>query len=260
MPLKQGYKAVFNNDDDDTDVSSKGLGHTAVPFVYEGFPPKPTQPTMKWLMKQLEKHDVGTGATRTSTYADVTSDKSKYPLLKEARGKLSMSQYGEMSYQIIQGTHIGDLKITEQVMADMRGIAEGKLNPDKCLMNIRQLIRDDIAVMKANGMKFRKESGGSMATYETKEKYTGTWNGKPVSFTRTWSGHRFTDAECEALCRGEVLSLTGLKKKDGGTFNASGSLAEQTYNGHKFVGFALRDDVVPDEWCQHKFTEDEKYA
>ena len=97
-----------------------------------------------------------------------------------------------------------------------------------------------------------------MATYETKEKYTGTWNGKPVSFTRTWSGHRFTDAECEALCRGEVLGLTGLKKKDGGTFNASGSLAEQTYNGHKFVGFALRDDVVLDEWCQHKFTEDEK--
>lgn len=258
VPLKQGYKAVFNNDDDDIDVSSKGLGHTAVPFVYEGFPPKPTQPTMKWLMKQLEKHDVGTGATRTSTYADVTSDKSKYPLLKEARGKLSMSQYGEMSYQIIQGTHIGDLKITEQVMADMRGIAEGKLNPDKCLMNIRQLIRDDIAVMKANGMKFRKESGGSMATYETKEKYTGTWNGKPVSFTRIWAGHRFTDDECEALCRGEILRLTGLRKKDGGTFDAAGSLAEQTYNGHKFVGFALRDDVVPDEWRQHKFTEDEK--
>ena len=46
-------------------------------------PPKPPAPTMRWLMKQLEKHDVGTGATRTSIYADVTNENSKYPLLVE---------------------------------------------------------------------------------------------------------------------------------------------------------------------------------
>lgn len=34
---------------------------------------------MKWLMKQLEKRDVGTGATRTSAYSEVTNDKAKYP-------------------------------------------------------------------------------------------------------------------------------------------------------------------------------------
>ena len=88
-----GYKAIFNVDDDADDLNAKGLGTLANPFVYEGFPPKPPTPTMKWLMKQLEKRDVGTGATRTRTYADVTkpqSDKNKYPLLTDTRGKINM--------------------------------------------------------------------------------------------------------------------------------------------------------------------------
>ena len=38
---------------------------------------------MKWLMKQLEKRDVGTGATRTSTYSEVTSTSTRHPLLVE---------------------------------------------------------------------------------------------------------------------------------------------------------------------------------
>lgn len=263
VPLSQGWHAVSYDADDGEDVSSKALGTTAEPFVYEGFPPKPQTPSMKWLMKQLEKRDVGTGATRTSIYADVTNDKAKYPLLAEKRGKISMTQYGAMSYMLLPGTHIGDLSMTESLMSDMRDIAAGKKDPDKCLAGVAQLVRDDMVTMKQNGANMRKELGIMEQKFEQKEKFTGTWNGKSVSFNRTWGGHRFTDEECEALCNGDEIEVWGLKsKKTGKEYGITGHLAEQTYNGHKFVGFErtgfANKEGVPDSWCTHEFTPHEK--
>lgn len=263
VPKRQGWKAVFHDkDDDDADNNAKGIGTHANPFVYEGFPPKPATPTMKWLMKQLEKHNVGTGATRTSTYADVTNEKSKYPLLVDKKGKITMAACGEMSYRLLPGTHIGDLKITERVEAQMKDIAAGKANPDACLREIQQMVRDDMETMKANGMAMRKEMGISMSESVQKEKYEGTWNGQQVRFTRTWSGHTFTDKECEDLCAGKEIEIRGLKSKTGSTYGVTGKLTNQTYNGRQFVGFErtgfLSSDKVPDSWCQHTFTPEEK--
>ncbi|WP_328964199.1 hypothetical protein [Streptomyces virginiae] len=70
-------------------------------------------------MKQLEKRDVGTGATRTSAYSEVTNDKAKYPLLTEKGRELRPAQAGEMSWRLLPGTRIGDLGLTEKVYADM---------------------------------------------------------------------------------------------------------------------------------------------
>lgn len=280
VPKKLGWKAVYNTGDDDDDLSQLGLGTKAEPFVYEGFPPQPQQPTMKWLMAQLEKHDVGTGATRTSIYADVTNEKAKYPLLKETKGKLSMTEFGDMSYRLLPGTHIGDLKLTEQMQANMRGIAEGKLNPEACLQEVRQMVIDDIKTMEVNGQNMRKELGKTMQTGAgmQKEKYTGQWNGHEVSFNREWGGHRFTDEECEALCNGEEITLTLPSRDGGGTYDVTGKLANMEYNGRKYVGFQKqasgsggtqsgperytgkwkRKEVsFKREWGGHRFTDEE---
>lgn len=235
IPLKNGWKDIYSLGDDEDDASGKHIGTHAEPFVYEGVNPKPPAPTTKWLMKQLEKHDVGTGATRVSIYSEVTSEKAKYPLLIEKKGKLSMSPYGEMSYALLPGTHIGDLKITEMLQEEMREVSAGKKNPEDCLKEIRQMIIDDREVMQKNGEKL-----GKVSTAPVKEKYEGEFNGSHVSFTRVWGGHRFTDEECEKLCRGEEISFDA--GKDGKSWEVSGKLAEQTYNGHKFIGF-LRNDV-----------------
>lgn len=264
VPLSQGWHQVSYDVDDDADVSSSALGTKADPFVHEGFPPKPQTPSMKWLMKQLEKHDVGTGATRTSIYAEVTNDRAKYPLLVEKRGKLSMSDYGQMSYMLLPGTHIGDLAMTETLMKEMKDISQGKADPAACLAKVKQLVKDDIKTMEANGEIMRKELGKIMATgkFEKKEKYEGTWNGKSVKFTRTWGGHRFTDEECEALCNGDEIEVFGLKSKAGKEYGVTGKLSEQSYNGHKFVGFErtgfANKPGVPNSWCKHEFTAEEK--
>lgn len=257
VPKKMGYKAIFSDMDDEEDTS-KGLGTRAKPYVHEIIPPRPPYPTMKWLMKQLEKYDVGTGATRTSTYAEVTNAKSKTALMSESKGKISFTLCGEMSYKLLPGTNIGDLKITEKVMADMKAISQGKANPNECLKDIQRMVREDIETMKSNSATMRKELG--VMDNSQKEKYTGTWNGKEISFNKEWSGHKFTDAECEKLCNGEVIEITAVSKKTGKPFTVKGALAEDTYNGNPFVGFKpdFNSGSVPAEWCKHKFTEDEK--
>lgn len=40
-----------------------------------------------------------------------------------------------------------------------------------------------------------------------KELYHGRWNGRNVSFDRIFRGRRFTDAECQALCDGELIEV-----------------------------------------------------
>lgn len=267
IPVSSGWKAVFNDkDDDDEQDTGKHLGKTADPFVYEGFPPKPPVPTMKWLMTQLAKHDVGTGATRTSTYADVTSEKSTYPLLVDKKGKITMAECGEISYKLLPGTHIGNIALTEEVQQDMRNIATGKADPEACLAKVAGYVIDDLKTMTTNGQTIQKKVGNNMAG--EKEKYEGVWNGKTVKFTREWGGHRFTDEECEALLRGEEISVYGLvSAKTGNTYGVKGKLTEQEFNDHKFVGFERTgfadrqgggNDGVPNSWCGYKFSEDEK--
>lgn len=275
VPKSMGWKLVFNDaDDEDVDESSLGLGQNADPFVAEIINPRPAYPTMKWLMKQLEKNDVGTGATRTSTYADVTNAKSKYPLLLEKKGKLFMTDFGSMSYILLEDTKIGDVQVTESLMQEMREIAEGKLNPADCLHNVQDMIKYDMKIMLANRSKLKEQLGEDVmkqaeaANGAPKEKYAGVWSetGKQVSFTRQWSTHYFTDDECERLLAGEDIEITDLVSKAGKPYAIHGKLTNQSFKGHKFVGFENLGFVssgssnkgVPDEWQEHRFTEDEK--
>lgn len=262
-PAVMGWKLVYNDDaDPDESENAAGFGKSAEPFVYEGFPPKPQAPTMKWLMKQLDKAGVGTGATRVSTYAEVTSEKSKYPLLKDTKGKIAMSQYGDMSYRMLPGTHIGTLEITTHVFDDMAAIARGEKDPDECLKEVAGFVLEDIEAMKINGEKMRKELN-IMADMEQAERFEGTWavTGEDVRPKRVWSGHRFTDEECEKLLAGEEITIEATSAKTGKAFKCKGKLANLEYNGNAYVGFDRTEfvnDGVPNSWCNYKFTDDEK--
>ena len=242
VPKKPGWKLIFNDVDlDSIDENAAGLGTKADPFVHEGFPTPPANPTMKWLMGQLEKRDVGTGATRASTYAEVTSTSTKYPLLKDTKGKISMTNLGEMSYLLLPGTNIGSLDMTEKLTAQMRDVADGKLNPEVGLAMIQQMVLEDIETMKANSVQMRQSLGISVSATATADKYTGTWNGKAVAFKKTWSGHDFTDEECEKLCKGETITFEAVAKS-GSKYNVTGDLAEQSFKNDKgktikYIGF-----------------------
>lgn len=271
VPKKQGWKAVLGSasmtDDDDDANNGAGLGTQAKPFVHEGVPPRPAAPTVKWLMKQLEKRDVGTGATRTSTFAEVSSTKARYPLMSETRGKIDLTDIGQISYRLLPGTHIGDLAITERVFSDMKAVAKGDKQADDVLAEVARLVTDDIAVMTANAQTMRKDLG--MGDYVEKEYFEGTWEktGAHVRFNRTWSGHRFTDQECMDLLAGKDIEITAQSKKTGDDFTVIGALGEGEYQGRTFVGFtpdftkptsAAKRGVAPKSMLGVKLTDEQR--
>lgn len=271
VPKKQGWKAVLGDasmaDDDDDENDVTGLGTQAKPFVHEGVPSQPAAPTVKWLMKQLERRDVGTGATRTSTFAEVSSSKARYPLMDETKGRITLTETGEISYRLLPGTHIGDLAITERVFSDMKAVAKGEKQADDVLAEVARLVTDDIAVMTANAQTMRKDLG--MGDYVEKEYFEGTWDktGAHVRFNRTWSGHRFTDQECMDLLAGKDIEITATSKRTGDDFTVIGSFGEYEFEGRKCIGFipdftkptsAAKRGVAPKSMLGVKLTDEQR--
>lgn len=272
VPRSAGWKAVFDpdagedpagkNDDENTESeSAEGLGQLADPFVFEGANKRPEHPSMRWLMKQLEKRDVGTGATRTSTYSEVTSTSTKHPLLVEDGRKLSLAPAGVLSWRLLQGTRIGDLTLTEQVYTDMRDIAAGSATAEDRLAVVAGWVREDMVTMARNAAALGRVAGAPAP----RETVAGTWRGRDVSFSRTWGGHRFTDDEVAQLLDGGTVDFRAVNK-DGKAFDVFGALADLEHNGAAYVGFERKgfgrrteDGTVlpPRQWCGHTFTVDE---
>ncbi|MFJ1733301.1 DNA topoisomerase [Streptomyces sp. NPDC088254] len=262
VPKNPGWRAVFDPDagDDtaegDENESGKGLGQIAEPFIFEGANKRPEHPTMKWLMKQLEKRDVGTGATRTSTYSEVTNGKAKYPLLTEKGRKLRLAQAGEMSWRLLPGTRIGDLGLTEKVYADMRDIAAGTATAEERLAVVADWVREDIATMTKNAASMRAELG--LKEQVVAARAEGVWQAAPggpkkVAFKKIWSGHEFSDDEVAKLLAGETISFEATNKA-GKPYTATGALGLGDYKGRKFVGFQLEVPDKPTKWSGRTFT------
>lgn len=92
-----------------------------------------------------------------------------------------------------------------------------------------------------------------------KEQFEGLWKttGKHIKFTRIWNGYRFTDEECVALLDGQHIQFIA-KSKTGENKAYCGILADQEYNGSRFIGFKLDGWAVPIEFFEHLITEDER--
>lgn len=238
VPKSLGWKEIYESGDDEEEVT-KGLGKLGKPFIHEGYPPAPPTPTMSWLMKQLEKHDVGNGSTRTSTFTEVTNQSSKFPLMESDKGKLSMTVYGDISHQLLKGTKIGDVKTTESVLKIMDEIGEGKFDLiEENLEEVENLVKHDLKIMRENAKSIKKPE------FKKPEKETfKSDDGKEISFKKEWGGHKFTEEEIGKLTQGESITIKGLKNKRGKTYDAKGSLQEQKFKGKTFWGFKMMEYI-----------------
>ena len=211
LPKSPGFKQVFYDGDDNEDTTGSHLGKRATPSIFEGYPKPPQKPTMKWLMKQLEKYDVGTGATRTSIYADVTNPKggeARTPLLTENKGKLNMTPDGEVSFRLVKGTHIADVRTTESMQQSMRDVAAGKADSSQKLHEMQQIIRDDMAIMAKNAKVM------NITPKKTVKMLNGVWNGQNIAIREKWIDHIWTPEEADALFAGKnELKIYGQHKK-----------------------------------------------
>lgn len=273
-PHSLGWKKVFN--DGSKADEDKQFGKIAKPIVYTSYPPKPTQPTMDWLFKQLDKYSVGNGATQASTFAIISANKTKknpYPLLTNSRGKLGLTKYGKWLAEISQGTHIADLLTTQTVNDNMKLLRNGKAGWDditKWLDDETDMIVSDMKIMLANGDNLRKQEGLLLRPMD-EEKITGQWTDKKgktldVHFSKDWRGHEWTDEEAHDLLDGKKVKVE-LTSKAGKPYEMYAFLDHQSFtndDGKEIKGvwvtgeFAPKTYAVPDEKWGHKFTAEEK--
>lgn len=278
VPVELGFKAIFDADkesadesdkDDDENKDSKGLGSTGQPVVKEGVNKKPPHPTHKWLEKQLSKYDVGTGATRVGTLSEVTNGKTA--LLTDTRGKLNLTQIGEIAAVQLDGSQIGSPAVTEKLFKAMREAGEFKVKPGEVLATATALIKHDKEVFYKNAQKLKEivgEPKGDNAGYVVKEKASGVFKptGSEIKFNKEWGGHAFTDAEVAQLLNGDTIKIMATNKKTGKQKAVEGRLGEGEFKGKKFWGFQMKaadsydakSAPFPAEWSGYKFTPEDE--
>lgn len=249
VPVALNYKLIFDSSRQISDDEAEGkvnghLGKTATPFIFEGANKKPVKPTMKWLMNYLQKHQIGTGATRVSTLSQITAGTTA--LLKERKGVLSMTNTGTISAVLTEGTIISSTNATKRLMDLMQQVGQFELPPEELLKTATQTVTHDLPVMVANAEKLTAVVGDPekmIKHYPKKAKFGGeTSSGETVNFNQVWGGHQFTPTEVKSLLAGEEIQFE-IKTKRGKAMQVHGKLAQQVYRGHQFWGFKPADDV-----------------
>ncbi|MDF7637334.1 DNA topoisomerase [Leuconostocaceae bacterium ESL0958] len=236
-PIAAGWKVIYQDEQDHSETTQQPMGTQAQLFVYEGQNAKPTAPTWSWLKAFLEKYDIGTGATRTSTYAELSN--GKYAYIIDKKGKITLSAYGQAAAQIVENTYIANPKTTKRVFEIFDQVGRFEMTADEALQSIQITVEHDLPMIVENAKQLAEKTQlPAQNNYSPKEKVSGTWQGKEVSFNNSFAGHTFTSEEQAQLLAGETIIFEANKKK-GGTFTAQGKLAEKTYKGKRFVGFDL---------------------
>src|SRR5699024_7254680 len=88
--------------------------------------------------------------------------RSKYPLLKSTRGKITLTEYGEWSAKLMQGTKLADLKITQDLNNRMHLLRKSKAGWKEIgqwLDEEMDILMYDSKIILANGENLRKLKG-----------------------------------------------------------------------------------------------------
>ncbi|WP_251159339.1 DNA topoisomerase [Caniella muris] len=259
--LRRGWRDVA---DDGRAKEEEPPGTRACAFVHEAKDKRPQEPSVDWLRKRLEKHDVGTGATRVSTLSEVCAKDPAAPrgrrpprarqLMNQTKtGKIGLTDLGRTVYSLTRGCAIADLSTTERIQRMCRQASDGDLGLDAALADCTAVVEADIDRMRRNA----RDLGIEFRDPPAKEGASGVFEGTLAVFDRTYFGHRFTDAEVSRLLRGEEVALSGLASKRGGTFDTRVRL---TRNERGFVRVSGdRSDWGPrDTFSGKALTEQEK--
>ena len=165
-PTKLGWREIFSDDDElDTAV---GLGKNAEPFKFRGTNPKPEALTLKWIIKHLVKHDIGTGATQLSTCNQLSDENESTHPLEINRGKVTLTSYGLLSGKLLEGTKIADMDFTKNFYSKRNDVFQDATKASGYLDEIEDIIRFDIAKVQENLSKINLVD------------YTGSAEGVPI--------------------------------------------------------------------------------
>lgn len=274
VPVKPGFKAVFDAEASSAESAEGEEGENnsefsapAVPYVHKGANKRPQKPTMKWLNKRLEKYNVGTGATRTSTLAEITANEDK-ALMKENKGALTLTDCGNVSYTLLDGCQIASPEVTENLFESMARVGKFQEDPVNVLETCTLMVIHDREIMVKNAPKLenlnlecRKTAGKcpkcgktliikgkiiSCESNKSRKKDDGIWEnvdgcGFKMFNPPKFFGKNLTSKQMEALLanpkhRALIKGLTS--KKTGKTYDAYAKLNDKP-NENGFYGLEI---------------------
>lgn len=239
IQVKLNWKLVYQDEDAKQEaLVTTGIGHSANMFVHEGQNPKPQQPTWQWLKTFLEKYDIGTGATRTSTFSDLSSGKNAYFI--DTKGEIKLTNEGAISAYLVKGTFIANPSITKRVFDIFKEIGRKETTLAYAQNSLNMTIKNDMPIILQNAATladhFEKPAKRTKRV-KPKEKITGLFapTNQEVSFNTKWGKHTFTDGEITDLLAGKEIDIHGSGKTR--TYTYRGKLQNYTYKGKQTFGF-----------------------
>ena len=253
VPAKMGFKEILKGMDlssksknDEDDVSQ--FGKQAKPEVNVSQTTPPQKPSRKFILTFLTKHDVGTGATRMSTLADLSEGKKA--VMKETKNELKLSPDGFLAGAMLQGTMLSTPKVTKQLTDMTKQVGESQIPLVNIYKAVNMIIKKDSQKMEQNAQQLDKDSylKGKLPPKSANQqaKFHGKFKGgSDISFKKNFMGHRFEDAEVEALLKGDSIKIPVMKK--GVKSMVTGRLEQQSFVSKKdkkkitYWGFKVTD-------------------
>lgn len=243
IPQQYNYKQVFNENAlaDKTDEHQSQFSNFATPFVYEGSNIPPAKPTQKFIINFLEKGNIGTGATRLKTLADVSNGKTA--LLINKKNDYKLNDNGLIEAILIQGTMIANPNTTKQLFDYMDQVKTFKVNYAKIPALMTQIINHDMPIIRQNSEKLTlnpaiKTLQAKKQNNVPKDKVEGkSANGTTVKFNTEFMKHKFTADEINKLLNDKTITISVTSKKGNHGFVSGKLVCDQEFNGHKFDGF-----------------------
>ena len=245
VAVSQGFRSVFDPDAGDRDAANeRPWSSPAAPFVHEGANKRPQEPTQRWLMRALERYEVGTGASRTSTFADCASGGDR-ALISESKGKLDLTECGRASWTLLDGCDIASPEVTERLFAQMAQVGRGEASVEDVTSTVAPIVMHDLSAMTANADRLLDavaatrpscpKCGEPMAKAKSGKAWIctsskghrdgqGTWvvddPGCGYVLLTSVCGKRLTDRQAVGVLSGRRVLVKGLTSKSGKLFDA----------------------------------------
>ena len=253
VTTSSGWTALLKEEEDEGEgeegaEGARELGTTCEAFAFEGKNRRPQRPTVKWLKGRLEKYDVGTASTRTSTIAEVSDGKAAQ--LFEHKGVLSLADLGLASSTLLNGCLIADPSVTEGLHQDMTRCGTFEIEDTEVLAGVAKMVSRDVSTMRSNaprlkalvsqgkiaaavplpcprcGMPMRPARSGTLYFCSSRKGHKGddgSWvvDEAGCGFrlgTSIYGQRRLSANQVAQLLAGKSVKVSGLKSKTGATY------------------------------------------
>lgn len=222
-------------------------------YLHELKSTRPHKITSSWFFDQLKKCNVGTGATRLSTLAAISSSDGNSPI-KESK-ELSLTTLGWIGYEFAKQTKIGSVDGTVYIQDLLKDVRKGG-SFEEAYQKFEDVLANDAQAIRQMELEFKN------IDLPKREFASGVWNGENVKFNRVLGGYRFSDSEVADLLAGKTIRFT-VKNNP-----VVGKLAHLEYKGVRYVGVEAKREKANGTWhgqeiainktyMDHTFSDDE---